>query len=86
MKPGRLPSLSYPKLRIIDLWFSQPGRKKKPPMKVIAARVGVSVRTIHDAARRRNGYTDCPIASIGTKSADDCHLSIGDSNEQTQAT
>jgi hypothetical protein len=61
MRPGRHPVLSYPKLRLIDAWFSQNKRNKSPPAKTMAIDLGISIKTLADAARRRRGYADCPL-------------------------
>jgi hypothetical protein len=60
MTAGRHPKLTYPALRIIDGWYAQTARHRKPSAKALAARLGCSYGTILDAALRRRGYRDCP--------------------------
>jgi hypothetical protein len=57
----RTPVITDPAaLRAIDCWYSQPGRLKSPPAKVIAHRFGVSIGTLHDAATRKRAYAQAP--------------------------
>ncbi len=48
--------LSPVAIAIIASWYAQPGRKKKPPKKVVAHLFGVSATTLWKAATGKEGY------------------------------
>ena len=60
MTGGRPHKLTYPKLRLIDAWWAQGGRMKRPGRKVMAARFGVCIRTLENAAKRKYAYSGVP--------------------------
>ena len=54
---GRPHALTYPKLRAIDKWYVHGTRMQKPSWKVMAHQMGVSLRTLKNAAWRKAAYT-----------------------------
>lgn len=52
---GRRPKLSYGALRRVDAWW----RRRSWSVTVMARMLGVSRRTVYDAAYRRNAYREC---------------------------
>lgn len=57
---GRPAVLTSPKIRAIDEWVNACGRNRSPPAKVMAYKMGVSVRTLWNVIHRRGGYARVP--------------------------
>jgi hypothetical protein len=53
-------ALTYPKIRLIDAWRAQGVRFKNPSYKIMAHRLGVSIRTLKNAVSRTYGYACVP--------------------------
>lgn len=51
---GRHAKLTFPQLRRIDSWFSE----RKWSAMVMCRMLGISIKTLYDAANRRGGYKE----------------------------